>query len=150
MKGISVLHTNSFILLMPSGSKPYLDLGIQNWLQVPWQVWPMVNRDEREQFHRWLLWAWHFSSRMLQYLVSETIPMTIRSHPCLTWFLKKKKKKNIISRSVAKCQSKTMSTSLYAKKLSLPAGSITERQHLVSHCWLHVPNTPLWLTAEGY
>lgn len=84
---------------------------------------------------------------MLQFLVRETIPMTIRSHPCLTWFEKKNKKS--ISCSVVKCQSK-MSTWLYAKKVSLPAGSITERQHLVSHCWLHVPNTPLWLTAQGH
>lgn len=118
-----------------------------NWLQVPSQVWLMMNRDEWEQFHRWLLWAWHFSSYMLQYLVSETIPMTTRSHPCLTWF---KKKKKSISCSVAMCQSKIMSTSLDAKKLSLPAGSITEQQHLVSHCWLHVPNTPLWLTAQRH
>lgn len=122
---------------------------IREWLQVPWQAWLMVNRDKWEQFHQWLLRAWHFSSYMLQYLFSETIPMTIRSHPCLTW-LKKKKRKKSISRSVAKCQSKIMFTSLYAKELSLPAGSITEWQHLVSHCWLHVPNTPLWLTAQGH
>lgn len=65
----------------------------------------------------------------------------------LAW--KEKTNKKSISCSVAKCQSK-MSTWLYAKKVSLPAGSRTERQHLVSHCWLHVPNTPLWLTAQGH
>lgn len=60
VKGISVLHGDSLILLMSSELNFTLIQAHKHWLQVAWHIRVMVNRDEQQQLHCWLLQAWHF------------------------------------------------------------------------------------------